>query len=729
MVYGVSTTLQVDPRQGIDQPVGGRSAQLPYKTLTAALLACQGKVLIRLAAGTYSQATGERFPLVLGAGVIVLGQESNQGQGVVITGGGPLPDGGITSLTLVLEGQAQLRGVTVQNPQGSGILVRSAEPMIRACHLCQIGQIGLLVTAQAQPLILNNHLESISGTGLSFTGQAKGEVKNCFIQDCGLGLQVGEAAAPLLLANQLTGNQIGVQISGQANPVLRQNRLYQNRHIGLDVLNQAQPDLGQPTDPGGNTLRANGQIDLRNQSSTELLAVGNDLLPQTTSGAVTLAPSQQPDPAAVPEPLLDATGAGDGEPADVPETTAVRVPAPVVTPGGPSYFIDLKEHWAAPYIAALVDRNLVKGFADGTYRPDQPINRAQFAALVANSYKTVPLVRAKVAFTDVPPDFWAYGAIDRAQQQGFVGGYPDQSYRPEQPITRAQAMVAVATGLLLPGAGASVLGLYSDRAQIPSYAINALAAATQAGLVVNYPDPAHLRPQEPITRAEVAALIYQGLVAWNLAPRLALTPSPLHSLVQGTFADIRGHWAEDFIQGLLNANLVQGQRDGCFYPDQAISRSQFAALINSAFRPPVRRPPVNFRDVPSTYWGARAIQSAYQGNFLSGFPDQCFGPDSSMVRVQLWVALVNGLAGLANQPPPLSLLEQFSDRASLPSYALEAVARATRLRFIVNAPQLSQLNPNRIATRADAAAAIYQALVWQKQLPTLASPYLVSPPP
>ncbi|XGB42070.1 MAG: hypothetical protein LVS60_18180 [Nodosilinea sp. LVE1205-7] len=92
-----------------------------------------------------------------------------------------------------------------------------------------------------------------------------------------------------------------------------------------------------------------------------------------------------------------------------------------------------------------------------------------------------------------------------------------------------------------------------------------------------------------------------------------------------------------------------------------------------------------------------------------------------MVRVQIWVALVNGLEGLANQPGPLTLLEQFSDRASLPSYALDAVAKAAQLRLIVNVPGLSQLNPNRVATRADIAAAVYQALVWQRRLPALAN--------
>jgi hypothetical protein len=512
-----------------------------------------------------------------------------------------------------------------------GILVRSAEPIIRACRLSGIGQTAILVTDQAQPLILNSRIESTPGTGLNFTRQAKGEVKNCLIQGCGVGLQVVETAAPLLLANQLTANQTGLRVGGTANPVLRQNYLCQNQQTGLLVVDQANPDLGQPTDPAGNILRSNGQVDLRNDSSTELLAVGNDLLPQTILGAVTLAPSHQPDPAAIPAILMDPAVVNPVTPGIATEATAVAPPViPPTLPTSISRFPDLAGHWAAAYVQALADRNLVKGFSDGTYRPNDTINRAQFAALVASSYGTAPLVRTKVEFIDVPAGFWAYGAIDRAQQQGFVGGYPDHTYRPQQPITRVQAIAAVATGLQLPGAGASVLGLYSDRAQIPSYGINALAAATQAGLVVNHPDPSQLRPQEPITRAEVAALIYQGLVARGQAPRLAITTIPLNSMVQGSFPDIQGHWAQDFIQGLLNANLVQGHSDGCFYPDQAVNRSQFAALISQAFRPPVRRPPYVSGMYPAVTGPMVPFRAPIKANFCLG------SPINPLVPIVLW---------------------------------------------------------------------------------------------
>ncbi|NJL47670.1 MAG: S-layer homology domain-containing protein, partial [Leptolyngbyaceae cyanobacterium SM2_5_2] len=382
---------------------------------------------------------------------------------------------------------------------------------------------------------------------------------------------------------------------------------------------------------------------------------------------------------------------------------------------------------ATPYIEALADREGVKGFEDGTYRPDAPISRAQFAALVATNYGAVPMVRPAVPFVDVSSTFWAYGAIDQAQRRGFVGGYPDQTYRPNQPMTRVQAFVAVANGLELPAAPASVLGVYGDRAQIPSYGINALAAATQAGLVINHPNPSQLRPQEAMTRAEVAVLIYQGLVALGDAPALAASQAVIQlQTVQGSFPDIQTHWAKDFMQGLLNANLLRGQDDGRFYPDSPMPRAQFAALISSAFNPPPRRSTLQFWDVPASHWAASPIQTAYRAGFLTGFPDGSFAPDNSILRVQVWVALVNGLGLLANQVDT-KVLNRFRDRATLPTYALDAVAKATRLGLIITVPDASLLHPNRVASRADVAAAVYQTLALQNRMPALSSPYIVRP--
>jgi hypothetical protein len=714
----LAKTLDVDPSRGVDEPSG--RPHLPYKTLTAALGVAQDNSLIRLAPGTYSAATGERFPITLPDGVMVAGQETTQGQGIVVTGGGSGPGG--LSVGLVIRGQSQLRGVTVQNPQGVGILIDAGAPEVRGCRLTQCA-VGLQVSGAARPLVANSRADENRDRGLSFIDQARGDVQNCRVERCGLGIYIGQTAAPLIRNCQCANNQVGVQVAGMASPVLRQNGLVQNQVAGLVVQDTARPDLGQPDDPAGNILRYNRQADLRNDTRQALVLVGNDVVPQRLVGAVTLAASTSPDLAAVPAPLLDRPAPSQPAP---PETITPRPPGEIAPPAPiPSRFTDLGGHWATAYIEALADRDLVKGYPDGTYRPQAAINRAQFAALVAASYSDRPPVRGAATFVDVPPTHWATQAIDQAQRQGFLGGYPDQTFRPDQGMARVQAMVAVATGLMLPPAPASGLGVYRDRAQIPSYAIDALASATQAGLVINHPAPDLLRPLETMTRAEVAVLIYQGLVALGKAPRLNTVATPPPAMARGSFPDIQTHWALDFIQGLLNLGLVQGDDAGRFNPTQPMTRAQFSALVSRTFAPPPRRPALLFRDVPSGHWAASAIQTAYRGGFLSGYPDSTFGPDTPLLRAQVWVALVAGLALLPNQPGNLALLGRYRDRSTIPDYATNAITKATQLGLVVNVPDITQLNPNRVATRADVCAAVYQALVLQLRARRIDNPFIV----
>lgn len=92
-------------------------------------------------------------------------------------------------------------------------------------------------------------------------------------------------------------------------------------------------------------------------------------------------------------------------------------------------------------------------------------------------------------------------------------GYPGNVFRPQQEISKLQALVALNSGLNLPAPAApnQVLQVYQDAAQIPKYATNAVAAATQAGIVVNHPNRQQLNPNILITRAEATALIHQAM--------------------------------------------------------------------------------------------------------------------------------------------------------------------------------------------------------------------------
>lgn len=170
-------------------------------------------------------------------------------------------------------------------------------------------------------------------------------------------------------------------------------------------------------------------------------------------------------------------------------------------------------YWARPFIEKLAEKNVIKGFPDGTFKPDQPVTRAQFAAIVRQAFDRES-TRQYRGFADVPTNHWAQPAIDKAYSTRFLSGYPGNLFQPNQRIPKVQALVALASGLELePDAPTDeVLATFRDAADIPGYADKGITASTEAGLVVNYPNANFLNPNQQATRAEIAAFVYQALV-------------------------------------------------------------------------------------------------------------------------------------------------------------------------------------------------------------------------
>ena len=107
--------------------------------------------------------------------------------------------------------------------------------------------------------------------------------------------------------------------------------------------------------------------------------------------------------------------------------------------------------------------------------------------------------------------------IAQANRVGFLAGYPDSTFRPQQNLTRAQTIESLVNGLQFARANPNSLSVYVDRVQIPSFATDEIATATEGKIVVNYPAREKLSPAPDITRGEISGLIYQTLVATNRA--------------------------------------------------------------------------------------------------------------------------------------------------------------------------------------------------------------------
>lgn len=204
---------------------------------------------------------------------------------------------------------------------------------------------------------------------------------------------------------------------------------------------------------------------------------------------------------------------------------AATVPFSIVAPvsAQPAYFADTSSYWAQPFIQALAKKQVIAGFPDGTFKPNQPVDRAEFAAMIQKAFNQKP-IRQSGGFTDVPQDYWAASAIEEAYETGFMVGLPGNSFLPNVKIPKTQALVALASGLGLTSGSTPATNLnnyYTDAAQIPAYGMNGIAAATNANIVVNYPNVKVLNPTELLSRGEAAALLHQALVKQGAIPPLA----------------------------------------------------------------------------------------------------------------------------------------------------------------------------------------------------------------
>lgn len=189
-------------------------------------------------------------------------------------------------------------------------------------------------------------------------------------------------------------------------------------------------------------------------------------------------------------------------------------PVKVDTSGAAS---DTRGHWAEQYIGVLQKRGTIGGFPDGSFKPNDYITRAQFAAIASRALNLPPAGRP-ANFRDVPAKYWGANAISQVSDAGLVTGFPDGSFRPEDKITRAQALVILAKALQNPNADTAGLSRYKDGSAVPTWALPSVAKAANANIIVSYPDSESIKPNELATRADVAALTYQTMS--NLGEKL-----------------------------------------------------------------------------------------------------------------------------------------------------------------------------------------------------------------
>lgn len=162
-------------------------------------------------------------------------------------------------------------------------------------------------------------------------------------------------------------------------------------------------------------------------------------------------------------------------------------------------------------------------------------------------------------YTDTGYDFWANSALADLGKMGLINGYPDGSFRPDIPITRAEFLTLI---WKLNGSPIVDAPAFIDTEN--HWAKDAITWASSTNLVQGYPNGLFL-PDNPITRAEMAKIIFNY--------------KKIYPLLENHFTDTENHWAKVYISSCWYSNIIYGYPDGTFKPDNNLSRAEAVQII------------------------------------------------------------------------------------------------------------------------------------------------------
>lgn len=208
--------------------------------------------------------------------------------------------------------------------------------------------------------------------------------------------------------------------------------------------------------------------------------------------------------------------------------------------------------------------------------------------------------------------------------------------------------------------------------------------------------------------------------AWPELPRVQAQPS---------FNDLdTSYWAWPLLDDLAQRNLVSGFPDGTFRPGAAMTRAEFAAQLAQLFDLPPDRSQapllINYPDLEPSHWAYKSVQKTVTMGFLSGHSEGMFLPDQTVSRIQVIVALANGLT-LKSSRAATDALAPYVDRDQVPIWAMRQLVAAIDAGLVVNYPEITALAPNRPASRAEVAVMLHRSLVYTGSLQPVPSPYIV----
>ncbi len=180
---------------------------------------------------------------------------------------------------------------------------------------------------------------------------------------------------------------------------------------------------------------------------------------------------------------------------------------------GPKTFTDVEKHWAKNDVNTMVSRLIMDGIDNDKFDPNANITRGELADAIVRGLGLLRSGATTDKFTDVKPGHKYMAAITIATEYGLIRGYGDNTYRPDNTITRENAMIILARAMKIAGMDVNItnaeakeiLSVYKDASKVSKTAVNGAALCTKYGVFAGSNNM--LSPKGNITKAETAAVI------------------------------------------------------------------------------------------------------------------------------------------------------------------------------------------------------------------------------
>lgn len=173
----------------------------------------------------------------------------------------------------------------------------------------------------------------------------------------------------------------------------------------------------------------------------------------------------------------------------------------------PQVFKDVPiNHWAYVSVTRLYRQNIVGGVGDGLFAPNQAITRAQAAAMLVRAFQ-LPLSNKPSIFADVPNSHPFAREIMTAYEAGFVGGYPNNRFAPQESMKRKHMAMIIQRAFRLQATSAPYAG-YKDVNERTQGALE-IRIISQHGIAQG--SNGYFFPERPTTRADFATFMDRAL--------------------------------------------------------------------------------------------------------------------------------------------------------------------------------------------------------------------------